>query len=741
MTAVADSVKLTPVSKQPKGSRLAHWTPDPRWAHPLAGGLWLFTMALIVTWPGIGIPPLAMVAVAPAGIFLSIRKARRGYPEREFGMDVAASMAWLGGVASVAAAALLVFAAMTTPWQILPWLALLTVWFGGWYAILRTNAPKVAEQVAEARETARAEAVTAAWQELLEDAGLGLKVVETAITRAGYALGVEPKDPRKPVSFVTLQSKMGELTTRAAAALAREGITLGSGGIRAEETEAAHVHIIHVCTKHILRESIEFVPFEGAPGTIADDLDYALAEDGPEMTVCFGGEQGGVGGIIVGASGSGKSRVENSLIGRVGECGDVLVGVAGSAKLVPAVYPWLKPWLEGKTERPAIDFVAGQSPEQVLLMLAGIYMLMCHYNDQLSNQATHTATPQFPAVVLFIEEVGDMVTHRVTVTLHDGREVGFSELLHMIYSKSRAAQISILLLNQMALFESFGTFGPQIMRNTPFRICLKTLSANDGMNTLPAVPATYGDTTRLRHNSMLVQPPIEEPRVMPGKAYNLGLPNGGPIEPVAIRNAAWRPDVDEFLGELLGDIWTDRWDATRLPELAAAAARDGLVWPVGKLPEPEQPRDAMEVELHNMIDMAKAADPTLDVPPPAAPGAPVTAAEPGGWPNVEDDVAELTAIARKPALSLPEPLQSVMKLLAEEPAPKDWISTQQLAILLGRVTADADVIERKTAAQKLGREMSTIDERIRAEPKDRMQGYDVPKLKKLAAEIARRGEK
>lgn len=729
--------KPKPVAKQAAPRRLSHWEPDPRWSHPLAGGLWLYTVAVIVTWPGIGIPPYALAVVAPAGIFLAINRSRRTYPEREFGIDVAASMAWLGGVASVAAAALLVFAAMTSPWQILPWLALLTVWFGGWYAILRTGAPKIAEKVAEEREAARREAITAAWQELLEDAGLGLRIVETLTTRAGYALGVEPKDPRKPVSFVTLQSKMGDLTTRAAAALAREGITLGSGGIRAEETEAAHVHIIHVCTKHILRESIEFVPFEGAPGTIADPLDYALAEDGPELTVTFGGEQGGVGGIIVGATGSGKSRVENSMIGRVGECGDVLVGVIGSAKLVPAVYPWIKPWLEGKSERPAIDFVAGQDPAQVLLMLAGIYELMCHYNDQLSNVATHTPTPERPGWVVFVEETGDMVTQRLTVTLHDGRTVRFSELLNMILSKQRSAQGSMMLLNQMALYDAFGDYGPHIQRNTPFRICLKTLTASDGMNTLPGVPAAYGDTTRLRHNSMLVQPPIEEPRVMPAKAYNLGLPNGGAIEPIAIRNGSWRPDVDEFLGGLLGDIWTERWHAARLPELAAAAARDGLEWPVGELPQPEQPEDDMDVALRNMIDMTKSSDPALqkDVPPPAAP-----TVEPGGWPNVEDDIAELTAIARKPALTLPEPLQSVMKLLTEVPAPKDWISTQQLAILLDRVTADAPLEERKEAARKLGRELAAIHPDIRATPKDRLQGFEVPELKKTAARIAR-GEK
>lgn len=720
------STKTPPRGPGQLRRRLASWSPDPRWAHPLAAAGWCHTLAVIVT--ATAVPPLALAVVAPISAALARARARRAWPELTHGEDLARSMSWLGAVASAAAAGWLVYAGYAGPWWSLGWLALLTVWFGGWYAVLRTSAPKVAAEIATAREEARVAAMTATWNELLAAAGLGLRVAEASETRAGYVLGVEPVDPGKPVSFDTLKSRLPDLTTRAAAALAREGITVSAGTIRAEETDAAHVHLVHVCTKHILRETIPFEPFAQAPGTIADLLDFALFEDGQEVAVCFGGDLGGTNGKIVGATGSGKSRVLNSLIGRIGECGDVLVGVVASSKLTPAVYPWLRPWIEGRTERPALDFVAGQDPANVLLMLAAIYQIVVERNARLANESTHVPTVREPAIVVFVEEAGALATRDAKVRTHDGQEVGFSQLVHLILRECRSAQVSVQLVNQTDLYGSLGAFGPEIARNTPLRICLKTVAPQDGQSVLPGL-GSWGDTAKLRHNSMLVQPSIDEPRVMPAKAYNLA---GELIDPVATRNAGWRPELEPALVELLGEVWTERWDAERLPELAAAAAADRLVWPVGRV------EDEMDVELRKMLE---GKPPVTETPAPetTTPEAPEVASPSSGLPDVADDLAALRAAGSQPAIVLPEPLGAVVALMRDERFPADWISTRQLAILLDRVPADAPEEELREAARKLGRALAAVDDELRAVPRDRRQGYETSTLRAVAARLARGG--
>ena len=731
-TAAEKKPARTQLQDPPKVRRLSAWEPDVRWAHPLEAVLWCYCLALVADYPAFGIPPIALALLAPVAAAIGIGRARRAFPEHEYGHELRAAMSVLAVVASCAASAWLVYACWTSPLRALGALILGFVWFGGWYWVLRTSAPKAAARVLEEREQVLIERATATWTEILEAANLPLRIIETRPTRAGYVLGVEPIDETKPVNFGVLEGALPDLTTKASSLLARDGVTVSAGTIRVEATDAAHVHLIHVCTAHILRESIPYEPFEQAPGTIADPLDYALFEDGQQVTVTFGGEQGGANGKIVGATGSGKSRVTNSIIGRVGECGDVLVGVVASNKLVPLVYPWIKPWLQRKTDKPALDFVAGQDPAQALLMLAGIYQIVCERNANLSNEDVHTPTPEKPAIVCFVEEAGKLASAGATVELHTGQVVCFSQLLHMILGEDRSAQVSVWPINQTDLYNALGDYGPEIARNTPYRICLKTLAPQDGQSVLPGLKVKYADTAQLKHNSMLVQPSIDEPRVMPAKAYNLAKELIGPI---AERNGRWRPELDSDIAEQLGEVWTGRWDASRLPELAAAAARDGLEWPVGQV------GDEVDHALWQMIDQETGAAPAAEQETPEPSAQPkISDEQPGGvtLPDAEADAAELREIAKKPAITLPEPLQSVIALLRDEQAPRDFISTRQLAILLDRVAADAPEADLKEAARKLGREMAAIDEEIRTEQRGRLQGYDVPRLKQTAARLARR---
>ena len=728
MSEMTQAEPVAPIVPRPRAaaaqvkppSRLSTWRPDPRWAHPVEAGLWTYAAGHI---PMLGVPPVAMLGVgAAAGLVGATRARRLAVEETSTHADgLRRNLSILSAFAGAAAGLWLLLAGTTSPLSAVGWLLLGTAMFGGAYAVQHTATTRMEAEtkaVAEAAEKAETDEQTrSAWERILEQAGLKLRVIERRQTRAGYVLAVGPAEGAKPVNLSALRMAIPDLTAFAAAELAGQEVTVREGDIRVEGTEAAHIHLIHVGTAHVLSETIPFVPIEH-PTTITDPIDPALYEDGTPLEIAFG-SSASTNGQIVGMTGSGKSVFTNSLIGKLGECVDVLVGVIASDKLVPLVYPWLRPWLAGETERPAIDFVAGQDPKRVMEMLAGVYRIMRERNAGLSTKSAHTPTAQAPAIVLFVEEAGDMPARKATVAI-DGRTVGFSELLHLICKADRSAQISVILLDQNALYGSLGDYGSEIGRNTPFRVCLQTLSSSDGPKVLPALSGMRAtDTTKLTDYSMLVQPSIEKSRVIPAKSLHL---EEDAITPIATRNSSWRPELEPKIAALLGPVWSQRWSAERLPELAEACRQDGLEWPMNRK------ADDWDEGLRELIESEQQTD--------VEPTAPQ-----GGMPDVEAAVAGLSAAAAAIAegVTLPEPLAAVIRLLADPAAPKDFVSTKQLAIMLGRVAGDAPDDEVTEAAQTLGREMSLIDDELRTDQRDRKRGYSVPLLKSVASRLAAGG--
>jgi hypothetical protein len=164
------------------------------------------------------------------------------------------------------------------------------------------------------------------------------------------------------------------------------------------------------------------------------------------------------------------------------------------------------------------------------------------------------------------------------------------------------------------------------------------------------------------------------------------------------------------------------------------------VWPEGRV------EDAVDVELRQMLEQeAGDADSeslpttttkTTETPMPSGPL---------GLPDADADARELAEIAKRPAITLPEPLHSVMKLLRGPGAPSDFVGSRQLAIMLDRVAVDADEKDLDRAADDLTRELRAIDDELRTIQRrgdgKRARGYDVPKLNEIAARIARKGDK
>lgn len=116
--------------------------------------------------------------------------------------------------------------------------------------------------------------------------------------------------------------------------------------------------LIHVSTVNCLVKDIPLSTPDVLPASINDPLDIGLTTRGKPVEVPLKWASG----VLVGAKRQGKSNTIKSLTRQALRCDDVLiVGIDPNGGA--AFAPFLRPWLEGKAKRPAIDWVAVDESE------------------------------------------------------------------------------------------------------------------------------------------------------------------------------------------------------------------------------------------------------------------------------------------------------------------------------------------------------------------------------------------
>jgi hypothetical protein len=550
--------------------------PDRRWFHPVITALWAYALAGVPVWTQLS--PWLMVPVGLVATLLGVLAARQRYPLRTYGHDQRAHASWLSFSAGLALSAWLVYAAQIRPTspEALGWLLLGTVVFGGAYAVVRTRAPArkthLKQQRAEQREGLLQERACDTWEEILAAAGCaGVRVLHRQPSKAGFTLTLED-NPTRPVRFEGLCAAVGNIASIAAGQLAAQGVHLGAEQVRAEATECANLFLLHVNTTNVFARSIPY-PLDRPVGTIRHPIRPGLYEDGEDIQLRLLG----VHGVMVGATGSGKSVFTNNVIAEVTHCCDALLWICASDKLLPLIYPWLQPWFTGVTDRPVLDWVAGEDPSRVLEQLAALYQLVKLRNKKLGPMSKFEPTPTDPAIDCILEEASDLLLDNSTLTIRtfDGKQMTGSQLVNAITRAGRSAGVSLLMLTQYGLMDALGTQGNMAKRNITLRVTGKTYTDYDGTATLVGMDRVR--TTKLRDHTLLIQPSSELPRVIPAKAYELdGVDQ---IAPVAARNTATVPRLPAGLAAQLGAAYAGRWLPERLPELAELVRAQGLQWP------------------------------------------------------------------------------------------------------------------------------------------------------------------
>src|SRR5690625_68825 len=145
-----------------------------------------------------------------------------------------------------------------------------------------------------------------------------------------------------------------------------------------------------------------------SPLSIYDPLPVGMHRDGSYVKLPLKWKAG----VLVGATGSGKSAHLSLIVRQLLRCTDTLVfGVDFNGG--KAFLPFLRPWLEGRASKPAIDWVA-TTPREAELMLdfligaiaarsAGYADLMAEVNDDKVP-----SSPAIPHIELVTDEAADL---------------------------------------------------------------------------------------------------------------------------------------------------------------------------------------------------------------------------------------------------------------------------------------------------------------------------------------------
>lgn len=679
---------------------------------PLVTALWVYAVGylpMLAAYLGGPIPAWVMPAVGVlAGIF-GCRLARREWSPRAYDPGLSRSAERLAIATGLVMGGWFYYAATVHPLTAAAWLALLTLPLGIWYwllyrwAVLDTQ-DAVADHWAAVAGNPEQRPPNA-WEIILAQAGLPGVTAQAVDTPAGVTLTVRP-DPQRPVKVSEIAEKAAAIALRTA--YARPDIELREDDVRVEPAAVLPCALVHISWRRPLRASIPYVP--AGPADINDSAALGVNEVGETVAVRLAAQNG----KTVSATDGGKTVETNVKIARITECDNALVWIGACEKLLPLVYPWLRPWLAGKMDGPVLDAVAGEDRRDVCDMLADVYHYVKWRNARNTRKSKHVPSRDKPGLIVILEEAtGVAKIPGKTIRTFDGMEWTASALLERICATCRSAGVAVYFLNQSGTVDALGNLGTEINRHLNLRICGRTNSIYDGSGTLPALKGSV-DTTRLRDNTMLMQPHREEPRVFPWKAYY--LEDDELIEPIAIRNLEWKPRLEPEIAAQLR-WYPHRWDDGRLPDLVRECQAEGFAWP-GTRGAPVRDDPEMGEGGAAAMTAARRIEQGVD--------------------ETIDTIRAITATLPKP---VPEPLATIARLLDAPDAPREWVSTAKLAVQLGRVPAGADEQALGDAAWKLGTELSALVPGLKTTGPRRVgdgrkrNGYDVSRLRAAVAAV------
>jgi hypothetical protein len=378
----------------------------------------------------VNVSALYVAAVVVCALIGTIAACRRADPGR-FASVYAATVVLTAGV-------WLVWTTATTAWS----MRAVTVLSCGlgllgplWFLARHTHYRKRFKEEDELRR--RKEAAEARrWPDLLAMLGMPGIVQRDRVEHGHgcYSLRLLlPVDGK--VKYATLRNKTEEIEIAA---------SLRYGALYVERGSTAADVWLHVNEVDVLSKTIP-IPRDNRPLTINDPLPLGVYEDSTQLEVPMQGRAS----KTVGLRGKGKSNLINVKVTGLTRCVDSVVWMI-DGKGGRTARPWLQPWLEGRTHRPVIDWVA-TTPAEISRMLLAATAVIDHRANSGAGGDKITPTPQLPEIIILCEEVA------LIFGQHDVSNATNARLGLKIVQLGRSEAVSVDLVAQRGTVTMLGS--------------------------------------------------------------------------------------------------------------------------------------------------------------------------------------------------------------------------------------------------------------------------------------------
>ena len=307
--------------------------------------------------------------------------------------------------------------------------------------------------------------------------------------------------------------------------------------------ESRRTFELFVSTVNALAETIPY-PGTYSRQSIYDGILNAVYRDG---TLCSLDLKWAT-AVLIGATGSGKSSQLAAIMASLLRCDDVLIwGIDPNGGGV--FEPYLRPWVEGRVSRPAIDWVATSEEEMHRMLdfaIDAIETRKIGYAD-LMRAANDTKIPvssAVPHIQIVTDETASLSTE-------------LKEKLRQLSDRSRAASIRALICSLRAVADSIPR---SLMSQAQVRLGLKVnektelnhLFGWEGQKLPSAAEMPEPGYGLVRHD------PSQNPRLLRGLNAD---PDSAAV--VAEATAEWRPELDDVTVRVNPGVYMDRWERAR----------------------------------------------------------------------------------------------------------------------------------------------------------------------------------